>query len=302
MTTSIPATETAQERFQKKTGDFINRLQTTLKVTDEELRDILKVSFNELYEITKGRTDLDIFKLCSLSQTYKFNLDAFFDDKVDFETLRQHKMGNEQYLPEKYIVGAFSKKRLIHTVLDYVENHYNWRMKENILSYFQMSGAIYTNPDDKINVYFFEDVLKFLLKLGLTHTDIARIGLWSAITTKGTIMEQELSKSRSPKELFEKYFQDIILFIERNNKYRIINLNETSCEVESHEIPDNLDIFKVKYIGGPLRCLYRSGALGAATTYLGGGIANVVETTCVHRGDSVCTFRIDFANAGIKRV
>lgn len=286
--------ELRSNKFNKKIANFLVRLQATLDIPEAEILDILKLNKSGFSKIINGTNELDLLRLCDLSTNYNFDLDALFNDRIDFETLRQHSFGNEDFISEKYKIGAFSKKRLLITIFDYIEKIYGWEIKESILKHFQLTKSIYSDPNGAINVFLFEDILAFTFKYGLTTKDICSIGHYSLLTTTETVLAKTLSLSESPKDLYELYFLDLIQYIEHNNKYKITSLTSESCEVVSHEINDNLDIFKVDHIGGPLRCLYRVGALQAATHYMGLPFAKVSEITCVHRGDKECKFLINY--------
>ncbi|MDD4976222.1 MAG: hypothetical protein PHY93_17830 [Bacteriovorax sp.] len=281
------------DKFNKNIANFIVRFQSILNISDEEILDVLELNKKEFTKVIHGKTNLDILKLCNLSNIYNFDLDALFDNSIDFEVLRQHHIGNCNCISEKYLIGAHSKKRLLITIFDYIEKNYGWAIKEAILNHFQLTKSIYSDPDGAINVYLFEDVLSFIFKYGLTKKDIYSIGHYSLLTTNA-VMTRELSSSKKPKDMYEKYFTEFIPFIEHNNSYKITSLTDYSCEVESREINNNLDLFKVKHIGGPLRCAYRLGALQAATQYLGLPFSQVSEIQCAHKGDDVCKYLIKY--------
>jgi predicted hydrocarbon binding protein len=275
-------------------AEQVIRIQSITNTSDEEVSDILHIARNQFNLFQKGLVEIPTLGFLNLSKHFGFSIDAFFDNNVDFEVIRQHHLKNYRYLPQKYTKGAFSKKQLIITVLDYVESHFGWTLKEAALDYFQIKNFHTFNPSDSINVYLFEDLLNFLVDKGLTRQDIIAIGHHSIVTTQGTELSHKLSSCRTIKELFQLYFEEIIDLIERNNKYRMIKMTNNFCEVLVEEIDDNLDIFKVKHIGGQKRCDYRAGALSAATNYIGLKSCVVEEVTCAHKGDDNCIYHISF--------
>lgn len=283
----------------QKLAHFIMRLKSTLNISSDEMRENLRLTSKEYLTFITGKKDISAYAFCDLAEKFEFSIDAFYDNRIDFEAIKQHHLGNDHYLPEGYLVGAFSKKQLIITILDFVEKYYGWQFKDNILNYFQLRGSIYNSPNDAINVYLFEQMLDYLVRRGLSQQDIIRIGHHSINTTVKSKLAQSLRDCRSQKELYELYLTELIELVELNNRYEVTKLDDDFCEITVHEIKDNLDIFKVKHIGGPRRCDYRVGALSSATRYMNLACSEVIETKCCHRGDDKCVYHINFGNSHV---
>ncbi len=294
------STRKGQGAYDVKTVQFISRLQSVLNLSDSYLADVLKLEITEYDKFKEHSRPVKISELIRLADHFNFSVEAFSADQVDFEILRQQHIKNFNYLPEKYTFQAFSKKRLLQTVSSYLGLYFHWSIKEDLFRYFQIQDIDQADPNDRMNVYLFEDVLKYLRTVGLGETQIFNIGIHSVESSRRTTFEESLSTCLLPNEMFEKYFSESILLIEKNNRYQITKLNYFCCEVESHEIPDLLDAFRVRKIAGKERCIYRKGALSAVTRYIGFEDSKVTETHCVHDDGSCCKYLIQFGRPYLK--
>lgn len=283
-----------EQFYNCKLSQFIQKLNNYKLASDEELRDIMSVSSQDLALLKKGKSTLNILQLASLATHLKVSIDNISECRIDFETLIQHKKGNLSYLPERYMLGAESRKSAIVNILNYLEIYYGAELKNTVMYYFQINDSIHHDLDGKVNVMLVMDIYDYLNTRGFQDSDIYKIGVYMATTNKNSWLAEEFSKCHSVKALYEYYMAELIKIIEKNNLYKIIKLTSTTCTFESHEHEHMLDLFKVKHLGNKNRCISRAGTLSAATQYLGLPSASVVEKTCVHDGDSVCTFEINF--------
>ena len=275
-------------------ADNILRLKSTLTLSDAIIADVMKITSTELDDLISVKRKLRIDEVGRLADHFQFSIRALLDGKIDYECIRQHYLNNIDYLPEKYTFQSKSKKRLLKTVAGYLDKHFHWSIKEELLDYFQVKGIANANPDAPMSVYLFEDSLAYLKKRGLADANIYNIGRMSIETSKDTVFHKILSAFSTPEQMFACYFEEMISFIEENNTYQITKLNPLFCEVESREIQELIETHKVDHIAGINRCVYRAGALAAVSQYIGYPESIVTETKCAHRGDEVCRFVIQF--------
>ena len=289
-----PALDLSEKLYNSKIVGFIKSLQRNLNLETEEMRDILRLTPEQFESVLNCKGHLTAYQFADLAKRFHFSLENFNQDRIDMTVIQQHYGGNQSYISEKYTTGAFSKKIMVINVLNYVERFYAKSLRADAMDYFQVNDSIYEDRDGMVNFVFFEDLINYLKSRGLNETDVTRIGAHTIRTNEGTPFAREMAKFSSPKEMYEIYMTELIKTVEQNNAYKLIRLCDDFCVIESHENHNLLDIFKVHHIGDPARCTYRVGALAAATNYMGLPSSDVVETTCVHNGDPVCTFHINF--------
>lgn len=280
----------------KKITLLINKLIRMLDIKSEEICDILSISNNELLNIQHGKKELDAFQLLILAKHYNFPLEAFWSDTIDFNILRNRKYNDQNIvMPERYTIGAFSKKNNILPTLNYIERNYGWELKEDALEYLQIDKVFFQDIDAPVSLYLLTDLLDYLKRRGLKDQEIFNIGLESASTKENLILKQLLGKAKSPRELYEIYTHQVVHKVERNNLYRIVRLTNDYLIIDFLENPELLEILKTKHSGTPLRCINRQGLASVATKFLGVPPTQVTEIKCVHRGDPFCRMYLDFS-------
>lgn len=281
-------------QIKRKFRQLIEGLQFNLGVSSEELADLLQATPREF---TNKNFEPNIEQLGRLAQRFHFSLNRFFKEDIDLEVIRQHRQGNQLVLSHKYQPAAFSKRRIIINMLDFVEAQRGSSMKRLLMDHLYLTDAIYLDPDGPVNVLLFEDATQYLFKAGFSASDIFQMGQHMAVTNQGTAFADRLKETKSVSEMYEYYLTDLIKTVEHNNFYQLKRLSNSECLLESFENPDLLDALKVEHAGGIGRCLCRAGTLAAAPAYRGLPQARIVETTCVHRGDDLCRFHINFEHA-----
>jgi transcriptional regulator with XRE-family HTH domain len=277
---------------------FIKRTQDTLGLEDEEISDQMKVSRAFYKKIMSGQSSASVHSLKNLADNYNLSLEAIKHDQVDYETILEHKKGNLDFIAKKYTVGAYSKRRTVTNFLDYIKNFVGYELFEEVERYFQLNHEIYSNQDGFINIRFFEDIYKYVKERhNFTGKMFYDIGRYNIVTNKNTVFAQSLRELESPSQLFEHFMLDLINLIEHNSSYKVVSIDENVCVVESVASEKVQDELKVKRIGSRETCIYRAGALAVVPSYISYPEAIVKETKCVHKGDCVCRFEIDYSHA-----
>jgi predicted hydrocarbon binding protein len=167
-----------------------------------------------------------------------------------------------------------------------------------LIHHFDLDKRIFENTEqERVNHLFFEDIMGFLKTRGLSDSDVWFIGKNMIQFSRGSQFASELTSFGRPKEMLEFYLSLKLSSVEKNNEYVLHYLDDEKCILRSYEREECQDIFKRLHVGCENRCLYRAGALSAATQYLGLPSSQVTETKCVHRGDQFCQFEINYSFA-----
>ncbi len=285
-----------EQQYEQKVILFLNNIIKYLNLPRTEVSEALGIQGSDLNHILSGKKPLEVEKFARFSRYIGFSLSRFEDGEVDFRALREHWLGNAKHIPNAYTVGARSRNTMLINVFNYVKKVYEQTLAEGLLRHLQIDESILLYPDEKSNFHLFRDAISFLKMQGLNDWDVYKIGLNTIQTNNGTHFAKKMKSFKTPKSMYENYLGCLIEDVERNNRYQIVKITDKICEVESLEREEMLDIFKVSHIGHRERCIYRVGGLAGATMYLGLPQAQVEEVSCVHSGDPVCKFRINFEN------
>jgi hypothetical protein len=285
--------------YQRRMGSFIQRLQQYLAVSDEELAGVLEIPVARLASVFSGKEILNVAQFSRLSTKYQFSLEALDRGEVDLEALLQLRAGNAIHIPERYLIGARSRVRALRNIYHVVESIRGAEQAVLLLRRFQLGSDLFAEPERLVNVQLIEDALSFLRRHGVSSQAIRQMGTFSVREAQGSLFAEKMAQFSCPKEMYEGYLGDLVRLVEENNRYRLMNLSAHSCVVRSTENQDLLDLLKIRNAGGLNRCLYRQGALAAATRYLNLPDSDVKESSCVFRGDPCCEFEINFEFANL---
>lgn len=281
-----------------RTLNRIKRLQLTLDIPNQEFADILCVTEENLDSALNGGVELPFDALANITDIFNLCPDTFVFKNVDYVALAEHYRGNSDYIPEKYSVAAFSHRRTGYNILREVEKTYGPIIVDRILRALQVTKYGLLNVDANINIRFGMDVFKQLSRfIKVDENVFFKFGTSSVIANKATSLGNELSLLANPSEVYERMIEELVSFYEKNCSYRLLNLGDTTCRVESKQNEDVASALKVRRLGNPSVCAYKSGILAATPAYIGLPSGSVKEAKCIHRGDPSCVFEINYDRA-----
>ena len=283
--------------YKRKISRSLGKLQEILGCDIDALATRLNLSGEQLEEVLKGRRSLDVESLRSISSELCLDVQDFINS-LDKASIQEHIRG-EKFLHSKYLLEAHSQKAMVTNVIKFVQKKYSTKHAFCAMDAFNFDRSLFENiEDEKVNYLLFEDLCNFLKRLSLTDKDIFNIGLHMPKVSAETSFGKKMRCFNTPRDLYEVYLCELLDQIEQNNQYKLMDINDHNCVLRSYERPQMQEAFRTKNIGGRNRCIYRTGALAAATSYIGLPYAFVKESKCVHYGDQFCEFFIDYSFLG----
>jgi hypothetical protein len=212
--------------------------------------------------------------------------------------LQAHSLGDIFYVPARYIHAAFSRRRTSINLLEYIEKLMGWDARKRILDHFQLTDAVFADPDAHINFLFPSDLCEYLVRSGYSPSIFPNMGAHSIVTNKHTPLGTLMASFETPLKLHESTFGDIVgQSFDRNCNYRLLELTEESCLIGANFTQELQDLLRLKKPGNIQACSVRGGSFSTLTGYLDLPRSEVIEETCVHRGDASCTYRIIYGRA-----
>lgn len=290
----VPFRFTTKSQLHLKTKDTLARIQSTLCLEDEEFSDFLEINPRQLERFRLEQRQIPLSAFMRLSERLNLNLEDLYHGRINYAALdvRFHK--NELYIPEGYTVGAGSRFWTVINILNYIESKYGWHLRLQALRHFQLSERFLISPDRKINFRFMTDLLTYLSTQVMPGGNFFHTGQNIAGTFKKPELLKDLWEQRHFKNLYEVFFKKTIGFIDRNYFYKINYLRDTECEIRMVVNQDISESMKWKNPGSFNTCTYRAGVLSSVPHYLGLASATVHKTSCIHRGDTICSYHIKF--------
>jgi hypothetical protein len=271
----------------------LERTRVSLGAEIKTWAHVLGISEKDYQQVRLGRRAISIAALESMATFLNVSLESFGKNDIDTRALVARFRGDETYLREKYAVGAMSSRWSSINVMDYVDSYFGWELRARALKHLQVSEGVFARPDEKINLRFLVDLLAYLQRSGASESHLFAMGANSVVTYLNAPLGKELQKSRGVHEALEAMNANIGKYLEKNFQYALDHLGEDTCVFAAKPNPDLCDALKQRHPGSPGLCLTKAGVLAAIPAYLGLPFAEVVETTCIHRGDDACRFEAD---------
>lgn len=280
-----------------RTGfDTLERIRSTIQLSNEDWAELLQLT-------PAGYQLLGLRDPCEIPDRVASDLcdyvgitpEALQSGIIDFKTLAKQVSGNVSFVPERYSEGAFSKRRTSGHLLDLIEIRYGWRERLRLLRTFQVTDAIFADPDGRINLRFLSDLCAYLRGKGFSRDALAEMGQHSVVTNYAGPLGRHFRRLRNVQKAYESCFTEVInRYYDENFVYELVRMDEHSCTVECRYRPEVLDATRSRAPGNEGTCSTRAGAFASIPGYLDLPYAKVTESSCIHRGDPLCRYEIDF--------
>jgi hypothetical protein len=274
-------------------------LRLATQLSSEEWASCLRISTNN-YQQQLGQPEILINdrSLENLAEMIDLTPENIVSGNIDFKTVAKRHAGYSTYLPEKYSRFAYSKIRTSSYLLDYVEMVYGWKTRRSILRHFQLNESIFSDLDKQISVQFISDLCLHLTQKGLVLPEFYSIGKYSTISNRNSAVGSLFRELGRPRVAYEKCFTEFIgKYYDQNFVYTLMSLKGTTCVLEARPHQRVLDELHVSTIGNAATCASRGGTFASIMGYLGAADADVIESSCIHKGDAHCIYVIDFEKA-----
>lgn len=280
----------------------LNQIQKRLGLSDSRMAELLLLSDKTFLSMRGRNKDISVRAAFHLSDVLNVSFESLVDGDIDYVTMAQQFWGNEQYIPEKYLKGANSKRRTAINLLNYIEDHLGWEQRWRILQRFQMSEAMFKEPDEPINLRFSLDICDWLLKYHRTPEVLFRMGQYSLRTNKDSVMGKELRKARNLREVYELMFSGVAeKYVEKNFIWKVESFLSSECLISGAPTPEAMELIGKGYVCAPSGMWIREGFISAIPGYIGYDSASVERLSCVSNGDPQVKFRVDFSSLIAKK-
>lgn len=294
---AFPHTETHE------LANTINRLQVCASMDKRKQRrqwlSVLGMSEKTYQSFLKGQVPLPDSSIISLARYLGIDAEDILKGSVDYRAVAVQKGGGMRELPEPYAVAAFSRRRTTITSFDYIEKHLGWQARAGALRHLNVNEAVLADHMAPINTRFFTDAVTYLRDThGLSAQHIFEMGVHSSSANRNTLIGTVLSSARNVGEAYLTFVEELLKFFEHHSRNNITFLGEHSCIIEATPLPYIAEAMGTHHLGSWQICAIRVGVLSSIPCYLNLPLAKVSETLCVHRGDKVCRFEIEFPHAG----
>lgn len=274
--------------------DMIERLHSISGLSEDQWFDLLQLSWNEYFSFRSGRKDLNLESLERLSAFFNIELSDLLAGRVGFKELALKMSRQDTGVPERYLVAARGRFRSTITAIDSLGDLYGWRLRQDILSKFNLSESQLQDPFTPISIRLITEICDYLHRRQFTSQDFFRMGVYSYYGNKDTILSKIYSEIDSFKDAIEALFTDLMPLFEANCHYKYEALPDGRGLVTVRSISDVASALRVKFVGSPLTCQFKGGIWASTALYFGLNVPKVSHPKCEHRGDSSCQYILDY--------
>ncbi len=281
-------------QLSEKYKDFVRKIQFLLNENDDSMSLYFEYSTNDFVKVMNSGKSFRLYNYQKFLDVMNVDLESVLNDTVDFKTILFQMHKDMYYFPEIYTLSANGKKRTVINILDYIEKIMGATYKTLLLRKFQLRPYHLSNPDELINNNFIVDLLDVLKKNGFTEEQILKTGEESYYSNKNSDVGRIFAKYKTPSKLIPGIFEEHIDYYDRNFTYKIIKLNDNSCQLEvsqNNEVAESLGKTK---IGSTLLSLYKAGVMTSFPKYIVLPNAEVKLVRCAHQNAPACRYEMKF--------
>ncbi|MBC7693696.1 MAG: hypothetical protein H7222_18160 [Methylotenera sp.] len=290
-------------RFPQPVEDTLERIRRAAELAGDDWLQVLGLTEKQYLRLLIERVPLAARTVESVAARFGLSFESVMRGDVDYAALSAREKGDHDPLPARFSVGAFSRRRTSIHLLDYVELNHGWRTRSRILRHFQMSEALFKDPDQSININFVTELCEYLSKSGCSTDVMKSMGEHSFVANRKTPLGRLLRSYGTSRMLHEHVFTELISpYFDKNCIYQLVEISDHHCVVTARPSTEVQDELMQKVIGSTHVCSAKVGSFQSLSGYLGLPFSKVTETDCVHSGAGVCRFHFDFqGRAGLSR-
>jgi DNA-binding Xre family transcriptional regulator len=272
----------------------ITRIQVSLAISDSEMATFLDISENKYHLFKQGKNKLKLYSVINFCDELELNIDELYREYLDPTLLSIKRSKAPDFIPEKYLVGGFSKRRTLVNFFEFIQKRYGFEFRESLRHFLHIAPGALLELDKEINLKCLIDLMKYLRYLNFNDEDIMAIGRYFFQTHQNSSLGFMLTQKNHHVDLYESFFNELMVLHEKNCSYSIQKLSKSSCDVYVLPKDEVVDIFQDPYFGSRDVCLFKIGALEVLPYFIGQPKALVEERSCIHRGGAICHFHLDF--------
>ena len=288
-----------QEDHQKQLSPLhfwnaLHQIQHVLGIETGSIAEMMSLTESDFLKMKTSGEEPKVTSTMGLTRSLNIGFDTLMCGDIDYKALARQYYGKVDALPEKYAIGAFSRRRLAITVLDFVESRFGLARRALLLRRFQMNEAMLSNPDAEINLCLGGDMIDFLFKVHQDEEMISEIGEYSIVSNQDSPVAKHFSGATSPSEVYEMAVDATSQYFEKNYQWRLKSMKRHGCVIAGKPNPELEGLFEKKYRMNPVACILRKGYFMSFPTYAGFQPSFAFKTACVCAGDPECVLEIQF--------
>ncbi len=271
------------------------KISRTLDWDCKELCDHLGLTVRELRAFKNNFQNIPLYKIYDFAEKLHLDPGRVIEGNIDFDTLYKHKNGYPFELPDRYTQYPKSRMRTVQNAIDFLEA-FSFRDCFIILRKLQVSYASLIEPEESINVRLVDDIYNEMLNLGYRDRFFVALAKEGALNYKNCLsFYQRFKGIRTPKQLYENFFDDHIKYLDQNWDYKIVKSTQKEMTFNVVTNQQLQETVKKKHFGCRGFTMHRIGFAQGLFNYLGLDGLKVKLNKSIHDGHDFCQYSFKYA-------
>lgn len=274
--------------------DMLAKLKSYLLLNEQDLSKLMDISMDDIHGIFSRSKAVTPRALFLLARELNVNEENLLLGEIDFSSLVQHRAGNLQALPERYLIPSeqLSRARGIQVIFEYLSKLHGKTYAKSIFERLQIHSATFENLDGYVSSRIGQDLLNQLINDGFDENHIRSIGTMTLLVNADNI-GRILRTKKTPKDLYGTIHEEVISpYYDRAFSYGLETLTDHMCLISATPKEEALSAFDGKPAGGRAVCLYKQGTYISFLANIRSRFARVQELGCVYHGDAKCLYSL----------
>lgn len=273
--------------------DTIERLKSISRLTEYEWLDLIELSWKNYQQFRMGFQNLNHRSLDQIGNHFKISPEDIILNKLNFRDIAVKVEKNEPSVTDYYMVAPYSRRRTTITSIEFLEETYGWRIKQDVLKNFSLKESALIDPFAPISMRLITEICSYLKQRQFNKHDFYSMGAYTVKGNRNSILAKTLAQADSVQSLYHHLINNMMSLFETNSEYKYVQINTTEGIATMKSVGDIANELNVRYLGNEQICQLKVGFCASIPSYLGLPFANVQHIACEHKGDPSCVFKID---------
>lgn len=262
---------------------------------DEDWADLLGVGPGEESRMKRDGRGPPLQAVENLADELDLSVQGIISGSLDFNALERRFRGEHDRLPERYAVGALSRRRTSAHLLSWYETRHGWTALNRFFAQTGLTASHFADREKLINIRVLEDFCRFLLENGYTIPDLYRLGMYSVVDNAGGPVAQRFLACRNYSEIYELLVFELVQeFYDRNCDYRLVSTAPGESRLRFTPSEEIVSLLDDPRPGSFAACTAKAGTAASMPGYLGLPYARVEHVRCMYAGDAYCEYSISY--------
>ena len=251
----------------------LDRVRRTLGVGSKHMAELMRMTLPEYQKYSLQRKEPPAGSLLYLCRNLYISFDLFMMNSFCYRTMARHYYGDKSIIPEKYTIAGMSRRRVLTSLLDFVEVASDYQRRLELMRHLQINESALTDAEGTVNLRCTMEAVDWLHHYSQNDELLEQLGRGMMLNPQNQPIFSQLKSCRTVYELYDALMSESGLFytqFEKNFLWKIhrvirgekILIRGTVNEEVRLAVGDSL----VQSRGGALG---RAGMVSAATEIMG---------------------------------